>query len=440
LISRLRSGGEAHAAARAGILLSVAGVAAAGGNLIFNILIARLGGAANYGAIGVLLSSATIAGFLATGIQYSVGRITSSRDGRARECLAPSVRAVAPWIAAVGVCAVVAEPARSYLRLTSSAPIYLSLVLFACILANAVPIGLLIGARRFKLVGIAAVLVVLIRIPAGVLLARVMSATDAALIASIGGILIVSAVALFLALSTRGAHRTLPSPREQPVELPFEGGITLESAVGALCAAGLWMVWTLPVIFAQHSFAGSTAGTFAAAQLLASGVLFLTAPLATAFFPSIVRMGRRDVILAGLAMTLVVGVVGGAIIAALGPIVLRRFYGVDFVASSTLFAVLCSSATCVAVATYWLWTARARRHSAVRTGAVIAIAVICEVLVSALVSRSVMLLAAGPAFAMVLAATAFAALLRFGGGRRAASTAVRVSYGTHSPGGPANPP
>ncbi|MHB1498925.1 MAG: hypothetical protein ACYCXN_13575, partial [Acidimicrobiales bacterium] len=180
------------------------------------------------------------------------------------------------------------------------------------------------------------------------------------------------------------------------------GGIQRTGFVGALIAGGLWIIWGVPLLFSRHALSPVAAGDFAASQLLAGGIIWVTAPLVTAFYPTIVRQRHRSPILIGALGTLGVALVGLLILTAVGPLLMAKLYGGHFSGSRGLFLVLAVSATATACATFACWAALARRRAMRLTLAVLGLALLLELGWDGLIGHTGTVLAAGPVLALAL--------------------------------------
>ena len=177
-------------------------------------------------------------------------------------------------------------------------------------------------------------------------------------------------------------------------------------------AGALWTVWGLPVLFARHLLNPSAAGDFAAAQLLAGALIWGTAPLVTAFFPTIARLRARGTFLYGEAATLVLALAGAAVLSTLGPLLVERLYGTDFLASRSLLVVLSVSASATACATFATWSAMAGKTHVGPVLAALLVALGTEVVWDLLGAHTPIALAAAPAVSLILGGTAFATIAR----------------------------
>jgi poly-beta-1,6-N-acetyl-D-glucosamine synthase len=387
-----------RAARAAAVLTAVTGLNAVG-NLVVHVLVARSGGVDSYGAVGALLSVGIIAGTLASGIQYAVTRRSSSSGVGPRPLLVDGVAAAAPWLLLLAAAAACSPLVASYLRLGSALPVALTFTYCAMLIAYAVPAGILIGRRRVGTFALLTAATTVLRLLYGTALGwgstdgtgPLASSALAAATATALGILV-------LVLPGRGVvHGRVAGVAGATASLRSRVSLAAEGAAGGVLSSLLWGAWTVPLLFARHYLRADSAGDLAAAHLMVSGILFLTAGLATAFYPSIVRSRRVRDALVGLFAT--AGLAGLAALGAtvLGPSIIHGMYGVSFAAGRSLFAVLGLSVAAVAAATYGLWAVQALQRHRAAMAAGISFALVVEVVLGTTWHPSAVALGVAPA-------------------------------------------
>lgn len=401
--------GEVRRAARASVLLVAAGGVTGILNLLFNVVVARGGGSSAYGAIGSLLTVVTVVGIVATGFQYGIARQAALSTSSARQLLRPAFASVLPWAAAALLLAVLAWPLSSFLRLPSMVPVLLIVAVAVVSVFGAAVSGLLVGLQRFRVIAGLGVGAALLRLGLGFLVGRGPTAVTLSLTFSLAG-LVASFVAGLLLL-TLGAPARRPRAAS-PSAGRGEGTARAGGLLGALIAGGLWTVWGLPVLFARHLLAPAAAGDFAATQLLAGALIWGTAPIVTAFFPTIARHPTRHAFLYGEVATLVLVVVGAALLTAVGPILVQHLYGGSFLASRALVGALTVSAAATACATFAAWSAMAGRTRVASVLTALLVGLGSEVAWDLIGAHGPISLAVGPALAFLVGGAAFAAMAR----------------------------
>lgn len=390
--------GEVRQAAQAGVLLVAAGGVTGVLNLLFNVVVARGGGVSAYGAIGPLLMLGTVAGLLATGLQYGVARAAALTPVAAPELVKMAFRAVLPWVLPTLILAVLAWPISGFLHLSSPLPVLIVTLLAAVSVAGAAISGLLIGLRRFRVIASLMVGFGVLRLGLGFLIGHGGAAVDGSVLVSVVpvlGSLLVGQVILLRSRPPAGQTDT-GSQLAQP------DGIQRTGFVGALIAGGLWTIWGVPLLFSRHALNSVAAGDFAASQLLTGGIIWVTAPLVTAFYPTIVRHRHRSPILIGALGTLGIALFGLIILTAVGPVLIGMLYGGHFSVSRGLFLVLAVSATATACATFACWAALARRRATRLMLAFLGLALLVELGWDGVFGHTALVLAAGPVLALTL--------------------------------------
>jgi O-antigen/teichoic acid export membrane protein len=401
--------GEVRRAARAGVLLVVAGGIAGVLNLLFNVVVARRGGAANYGAIGSLLTVVTVVGIVATGFQYGIARQAAVSTETATQLIRPALRSVAPWATGALLLAALAWPLSDFLRLPSLAPVLLISAVATASVFWAALSGLLVGLQRFRMIAVLGVGAALLRLGLGFLVGRGTGAVTITLVISlisIGASFLAALLFLILGAGSMKARST--GPRNAATH----AGHGTAGLLGAVIAGALWAVWGLPVLFARHLLHPAAAGDFAATQLLAGGLIWGTAPLVTAFFPTIARFRARRAFVYGELATLVLTLAGAAVLTLVGPILFRRLYGSSFGVSRPVLGVLAISATAAACATFAAWSAMAGRSHTGRVLIALLTGLCAEVAWDLVGAHTPTSLAAAPAVSLLVGGVAFAATSR----------------------------
>jgi O-antigen/teichoic acid export membrane protein len=384
-------------------LLLGAGLVGGLGNLVFNLLVARGGGAVSYGAVGSLLMLATVAGFFATGCQYAVAHLAAVAPPGASRLLRAAFRGVAPWlILSVGLLAA-AVPLSSYLHLGSLGPVLLTAALLGATVLGAAPTGLLVGASRFRAVALIAVMATVFRLILGVFLGHGPGTIVGALTASLIPVVLAAVVGIVVLRLPRRRQPVASEDAHAPsAPGKTEAGVMARGALGAVIAGALWGIWTLPVLAARHQLRLEEAGAFAAAQLLAGGILYATAPLVTAFYPTLARGRDRQAVVVGLLATAGIAGVGVLGLGLLGPILMPRLYGPEFHPSSTLLFVLGFSALVTTVAGFASWAAVARSRVVRPVVVGLSVGLVSAGLLCALWAHSALELGSVPALALLV--------------------------------------
>ncbi len=395
---------EIRSAARAGVLLVAAGGITGVLNLVFNVVVAREGGVSDYGAIGPLLTVVTVVGLLATGFQYGIARHAAVTTRHPAQLLWPALRSLLPWAAGALVLVVVSWPLAGFLHLRSVVPVLLIAALAALGILGAAVIGLLVGLRHFRVIAALGVGPAVLRLALGFLVGRGQGAVLLSLVASLaqgaatfaGGL-----AALMLVVGRRTAVTSAPAVPADP------GPAGRTGLTGSLIAGALWAVWGLPVLFARHALSPAVAGDFAATQIVVGALIWGTAPIVTAFFPTIARHRARAAVIFGELATAGIALLGTAVLTGIGPVLIARLYGAGFGEARPLIAALALSATVTACTTFTAWSAVAtnKHHVSVLVGLTLAFCL--ELLWDLVVAHGLLALALGPGLALLLGGASF---------------------------------
>jgi biofilm PGA synthesis N-glycosyltransferase PgaC len=475
-----------------------AGLVIGVGGLVFNVAVGRIAGVSAYGAIGTLLIAGTIGTYAAQGAQFELAASVSRAEGAWRARPWTMVRLIWPWLAVAAAGLAAAGPLAGFLHLSSPLPVILAIGLFVVTMIGALPTGVLVGTEWFVTIAAVGVTMTLARIGLGAGLAVVLPPVSAFLLASLlataaGAATFVLAASICLR-KARGPRRTLgadelalgpprstpprstpPSstpprstpPRSTPASSTPASGSPASGASargasargasargasargasargasargasalqGGVLAVAIWVAISVPLLAARHLAASGSAGRFAAAQALALGILFVTAPITPAFYPSLARSRKASTALLGLACTAGFAVLATGGLVLLGPSVVRLFYGASFGSSPLLFAALGTSASVAACLTYALWACSALGRRRL-VSLVIVVACPAEALLAMLWHPNLLALAIGPGLAVVGASGLVGTLgVALGGSSRVGRRRAQIPAGTLTPG------
>lgn len=399
--------GEIRRAARAGVLLVAAGGVTGVVNLVFNVVVAREGGVSDYGAIGPLLTVVTVVGLLATGFQFGIARHAAVSSKPAWQLLWPSLRSVLPWAGGALVLVVLSWPLAGFLRLHSILPVLLVAALAASGILGAAVSGLLVGLRRFRVIAALGVGAAVLRLALGFLVGHGQGAVLLSLVASLAAVVATFAGGLAFLTLILGRRPATTLQLGPPVDAGPAGrtGFT-----GSLIAAALWAAWGLPVLYARHVLSAGAAGDFAATQLVAGALIWGTAPIVTAFFPTIARHRARSAVIFGELATFGVALVGAVVLTGIGPALISRLYGAGFGESRALIAALALSGTITACATFAAWSAVAAKQHVVGVVVALGVAIAIELVWDDTVAHGLLALALAPGLVLPLGGLSFLAV------------------------------
>ena len=410
---------------RKAAVLGAAGVVTGGGNLLFNLIVARQGGPQAYGAIGALLALLLVPGVVATSTTYTVA-LAVIRDGLSGvPALRRAARATVPWLVVAAVAIVFAEPLATYLRLPGPFAAVIAVLFGTGMIVLSAPLGVLLGTGQIMALGLLTIATPVLRVSLELLMQRVIAVVDAALLSS--AVAVAITVAAGWALALRAHHADRPEASRRAAAFP----VGRQSIEGALVAGGVFAVWALPLSMARHSFAPSQAGSLAAVQLLASAIaVYLAGPLLTAYYPAIAEHRDVRIVRGGLLATCIVSCLGAALLVVVGPFALHVLYGAGFSAPLEWFALCGISACAVAFASFWVWTARALGRLRLFTAGWVLATLIAELCTALIPRLSPAVLAAAPAGALLCGLAITAVFARVASLAQAASLVRRRRRGT----------
>lgn len=395
---------EVRASAKAGVLLVVAGGLAGVLNLAFNVEVARRAGVDTYGEFSPLLMLATVAGILATGLQYSIARAVARANRPTREVLGPVCRVTLVWLVVALVGGALAPFLDRYLHLGTPFPVLFAAVLATATVANAAAFGLLTGLRLFRLLAAITIGGALLRLGLGWAAGGFAYPVEGALAAS-------ALAALAVVGASYQCVRRVLSPGPGPAQRPTSVRLGVNGLKGAAVAGLLWGVWGVQLLAARHALSTSGAGDYAAYQVVVGGIIWVTAPLVTAFYPTLSRRGQWPAVLIGILGTMVLALVGVALLALAGPHLIQRLYGRPIPVSPGVLLALSLSAGTVAVATFGSWASVARNWLVGPICVLLLFAFLFEVVFDSRTGAHPLLLAQSPGISICLASTLLAALI-----------------------------
>jgi Glycosyl transferase family 2 len=339
---------------KASALLGLAAVFNLAGNLLFHVAVAHSQNVSVYGEVATLLSFGTGAAMCAAGVQYAVARraavSSETLPAQLKRGIWYSSFVLSPAVL-IGVFGLMLA---KYLHLNGTQAIWAAATYFAVSIVQAVPYGILIGRGRYGWLAAITAGGVLLRLSLiwgtgrlGSSLVGALSVSDLSVVATvIGAVMVVSSV-------SKGRRRTGFADNAHGAPGIWKDSIWKDSISGAALGALVWVMWLLPLFFAEHYLARAQAGRFAVGQTAAGGILFLCAPIATAFVPTVFR--RSSAAREGLFLTALVSATCTLGLWALGHGLIARLYGPGFAPSPLSFLAMAGAGSVVACASYLLW-------------------------------------------------------------------------------------
>jgi O-antigen/teichoic acid export membrane protein len=319
-------------------------------NYVFHVVVSRMLGASEYGALAALLAVMTILSVPLGVIQTVVAEKTAAlrAQGAAAEIQAVAqgtargLRTVA-WSAAALV--LLSTPLVTHFLHLGFVPAALLAPYLLLSLLTAVPLGVLQGQERFGAFASVVLLGVGVRLASGVALVWAGLGVSGAILASaLAPLAIVLAGYRVLGLRSRDG-------RESRGTLDALRG---RFAVALLGLTSFWAFAEVDIALARHYFEGPEGGYYSSAGLLARVLLFLPAAVALVAFPKFVA-AREEGDASERWLQLSVGAVGLLAVAALPILIWLReplvsfTFGDGFGPAADLLPLLCVAMAFMAV-------------------------------------------------------------------------------------------
>lgn len=328
--------------ARHGSILFVALTIANLSNYIFHVVISRMLGPAEYGALGALLSVFILISVPAGAMQVVVAKRVAvlqarGEPGSVGQLLRSMLRGGIFFAIYSGVLVAAWAPALShFLRLGSSVPGFLVAAYVVPSVLFPAAQGALQGQLRFKALGAVSVITTVLRLGFGIAFVMAGWGVSGAVAASVAS----SAVGLLIAwLPLRAVLRDAMPGRVRLV------GIVRDARLAMLALGGFWAVVSLDSVLARHFLSDHDSGIYAAAAVLSHAVMFLPGAIAAVAFPRFAGSEGRGVearrmLFQATVAVFVLGVAGALFLSLFGPFAVRVLFGRSFAAGGLIVGVL----------------------------------------------------------------------------------------------------
>lgn len=361
---------------KGGMAFFGATVVASAAAFAFHVVMSRLLGPSDYGALGSILGIATVVTLAATALQAAVTQAVAESAGGAtgttgRESAeTPSLGAAglglgrpaagtavagALLFAAVGAASPVVS---GFLHLASPLPVVLFGGFVAVTLAAFVPQGVHMGRLRFSTVAVALVAGAVVRLAAGPAFYALGWGLDGALAATLLNALVVLGV---LWWPLRGG---LASPTGA-----LAGDLRLRLAPATLAVASLGGVSAfvgLDSFLARHYLSSVASGYYSAAATAGRIALFLPAAVGMLAFPRLAAVSGRGpeagrLLRHATALVAVVGGLSTVVIEAVPHLLVVVLFGSRYAPAVGALRILAFSAFGTGLVTLWVYALLARR-------------------------------------------------------------------------------
>ena len=316
--------------------LVVATTGVSGLNFLFHVLISRLLGPSQYGALNAVLNVIAVLAVPLGAVQLAVTQAVVSRAGKERISLRRlTVKAMLWGAGAMAAVGVVSPLMDGFLNLKSpfadlAMAVWIPLAVVAAVLQ-----GALLGELRFVPVAVASFFGGgALRLATGALLVSAGFGLGGAVAATVIGQAFTTA-ALLLVARREVFARGLDSIR-----------ISLRDAVLSIAAlAGYTTLTGIDVFLARHFLAPVAAGLYAAAATAGHIAMFLPGALVTVAFPRLVSAGRTGISV-GKTLTETVGLVTAiglaafAVLAAMPGVVVDVLFGPKYAGAASIVGII----------------------------------------------------------------------------------------------------
>lgn len=307
-------------------------------NFVFHVVVSRLLGPSNYGALGALLNVLLLLSVPLGAIQAAVTRGESAKqhsEGHGIGLRSVMLRSVLAGIAGTTILVVLAPLISSYLHLSSPWPVVVLAAWVLPAIVGAVAQGVLMGRLRFGPVSVAMLIGGVVgRLVFGVIFIELGFGFLGAVAASVLSQFVQSAIVCFPLWSEFIHSKRVAT------------GVGLRSGVLSILAlGGYWVLASEDTVLARHFLPAHNAGLYAAASTAGRIALFLPGAIAMIAFPSFSReKGRgqlaRDTLRWSLGMVGLLGLLTAAILALVPSLVVNILFGSGYLGAVGTVRVL----------------------------------------------------------------------------------------------------
>ena len=354
-------------------------------NLGFHLLVSRIVGPSNYGALASLLVVSGVVAIPLGALQAAAAHAQAAApaDSDARRILRDGFALAVAILLVAGACTPLL---RGFLHLGSLASALLLALWLSLATAGAIPFGLLLGQQRYVVAGL--VLLVgngIVRLLAGALLSGALGVSGAMLATVLGAL-------VSLALGLYAVRGQVVRHSGAGLRISRQMGLL---AIGAL--VGVALLTGVDTLIARHTMGQAASGTYAAAATAARMALFAPGAVSLIAFPRFaeaVKQGRDDtaVLLWSLGLTALIAGGAAAVIALEPRLVIRVLFGARFRAAARIVPVLSLEGASLAVLSLLVYYLLARQSKASLAAWIGCAAVVVGGLTTALAPRTLAVL------------------------------------------------
>ena len=294
-------------------------------NMLFQVMMARMLGTVEYGALFATLSALMMLSMPLSALSGAVTHFTAifverKEQGKIMSMMVAIMRdLLIPALVLVVMVLLFQKEIVGSFKLDSPTPVYLAAATIIVMLMGAVSNGVLAGMQAFEWVAMIGNGWTLLRLVLGVILVLLGLGATGGLTANMVGQLISAVFSLSVCLSLLGRRVTAS---ERPAGLyPYMGGyMATVTAFGILSSADILLV--------KYYFSPQEAGVFSKAAMWARMAFFLPGPVCSAMFPKVTSVGASSrasarTLMKAMILTALIGGCIGLVCLAFPDILLR---------------------------------------------------------------------------------------------------------------------
>ena len=335
-------------------------------NYAFHVVVSRLLGPSEYGALAALLAVVLVLSVPFAVLQTALANQTATLRGRDRErevaeLAADALKTVLPFAWAAGVVVlVVGTPLLSIFLHVGIAPAILLAPYVVASVPLSVAYGVLQGQLRFKALALLILVSVALRFVLGVTLVGVGLGISGALL----GTVLATALTVPLALHVIRVDRVARRSARRILD-----ALRADVATALYGLTSFWVLAEVDVALARHYLSPDDAGYYSSAGLMARAPLFIAAAVGVVAFPRFVAGRTNEASLrrwlrVSVAATAVIGALGvGGLVLLRDPLISIAF-GRSYLPGADLLPLLATAMACLAVVSVLVYF-----HIAVRSRA-----------------------------------------------------------------------
>lgn len=314
-------------------------------NFVFHVVMSRLLGPSQYGALGALLNVILVLTVPLGAVQAAVTRAVAVRGKRPFHLRTIAVRSLAAGMVGMAAFAALSPLIADFLHLNSPVPVLMLALWLVPSVFGAVLQGVLVGHLRFTPIAIATVVGGgAARLLFGVLLVEAGLGVTGAMLAT------VAATTVTVVIEAWPLRRELRShPTGAAEHLTLDHGMALLFALG-----GYWVFAGIDTLLVRNLLSPHPAGLYAAAATGSHIALFIPGAIVTLAFPRFAAQRDEGVPDRSLLVNTVVAVgvlglaVAALIVALPGPIV-HLLFGPGFTGSASAIGTLAVEAALLGI-------------------------------------------------------------------------------------------